>query len=418
MELNKFDDTFRYNQLYNRVLVLRILAIGDTANNAYMMSQIVFKTHMDIINFPRIGAAKLTYSGNVRFFKSHLISDQVKEINHIKSDYDLCFVSSWEGARVAYLANLNYIFFFVGGDILEQPFIKNARTSYLNEPIHQKSFFERWFLKQVLQSAIACVTYGGKDFLEKLKKFHSNVYRMDMIPVDPIFFKKHFPINKEKKKFTFLSPQRFGPQKGSDIIWEAVELTKSDFIILQLDWFDKRNLEEKRIGEKLRKTKSEKIKFIPMIPWNEMPSYYTWADAVMGQMRFRHGGIEREAVLCGTPVLNYNDINETYLINNQECVSNFLPNSNDPKDLAKIIDKVVEDEKFRKELHKNELEFVLRLTDPKIIGEYWDDIFEKVFNICHNINRNQSFGELKIWNFVTKVMENLIYKKKWKYKEI
>ena len=397
-------------------MILRILAIGDTANNAYMLSQIVKKSQIDVINFPRIGGAKLSYTDNVRFFESHLISKQVEKINEIKSNYDLCFVSSWEGARVAFLANVNYVFFFVGGNIYEQPFIKNSRTTYLKEPIHKKNFFERWFLKEVLNSAIACVTYGGVSFVNKLKKFHPNVYRMDMIPVDQIFFQKHNPVNKEKKKFTFLSPQRQGLEKGMDIIWKAVELAKSDFLILQVDWFDKRNSEEKMIAEKFRKNKPDKIQFIPMIPWNEIPNYYTWADAVMGQMRFRHGGIEREAVLCGTPVLNYNDSNETYLINNQECVSNFLPNSNNPKELAKIIDKVVEDEKFRKELHKNELEFVLKLTDSKIIGEFWDKIFEEVFHKCNNIYRKESVSKLKILNFLSRIMENLIYKKKWRYK--
>ena len=154
---------------------------------------------IDIINFPRVGDAKYTYADNVQFFESHLISKQVKKINEIKSNYDLCFVCSWEGARVAFLSNLNYIFFFVGSSIYQQPFIKNARTSYLKDPIHKKNFFERWFLKQVLNSAISCVTYGGKRFENQFKKFHSNVYRMDMFPMDEMFLKKHIPINKDKK---------------------------------------------------------------------------------------------------------------------------------------------------------------------------------------------------------------------------
>lgn len=397
-------------------MVLRILAIGDTANNAYILSKIIRKSYIDIINFPRIGAAKFTYTNNVEFFDSHLISNQVKKINDIKTNYDLCFVTSWEGARVAYLANVNYVFFFVGSSIYEQPFIKNALTSYLKEPIYKKNFFERWFLKQVLNSAVASVTYGGKNFVDKLKKFHPNVYRMDMVPVNEIFFKEHKPINKIKKKFTFLSPQRQGLEKGMDVIWKAIELTKSDFVMLQVDWFDKRTAEERIIAEKFRKNKPEKIEFIPMIQWEEMPNYYSWADAIMGQMRFRHGGIEREAVLCGTPVLNYSDKNETYLINNQECISEFLPNSKNPKKLAEFIDKIVEDEKFRKELHKRELEFVIKLTDPDIIGELWDKIFEEIHENHDKIYRKNSSFQLKIMNSLTKTMENLIYKKRWRYK--
>ncbi len=396
---------------------MRILAIGDTANNAYMLSKIVPNSKIDIINFPRIGAAKFTYTDNVEFFKSHLISEQVNKINEIKIKYDLCFVSSWEGARVAFLANVNYVFFFVGGSVKEQPFIKNARTPYLKEPIHNKNKFERWFLKQVLNSATSCVTYGGKKFVNQLKKYHSSVYRMDMISVDEVFFKKHLPINKERKKFTFLSPQRQGLGKGMDVIWKAVELSKSDFEILQVEWFDRRTSEENKIADEYIKNKPEKIKFIPMIKWDEIPNYYVWADAVMGQMRFRHGSIEREAVLCGTPVLNYNDNNETYLINNEECNAKFLPNSKDPQELALIIDKIVTDEKFRNKLLEDELEFVKRLTDPNVIGMIWDKMFEEIHEKINNVNRKNSFIKSKFLNFMTKILENLIYKKRWRYKQ-
>jgi len=398
-------------------MVLKILAIGDTANNAYMLSKIVFNSKIDIINFPRIGAAKFTYADNVEFFESHLISEQVNKINEIKPKYDLCFVSSWEGARVAFLANVNYVFFFVGGSADEQPFIKNAQTSYLKEPIHKKNFFERWFLKQALDSATSCVTYGGKKFVNQLKKYHPDVYRMDMIPVNEIFFKKHLPINKEKQKFTFLSPQRQGLEKGMDVIWKAVELSKSNFEILQVEWFDRRTPEENKIADEYIKNKPQKIKFIPMILWKEIPNYYVWADAVIGQMRFRHGGIEREAVLCRTPVLNYNDKNETYLINNEECIANFLPNSKDPKELAQIIDRIVDDEKFRKELLDKELEFVTKLTDPKIIGTTWDGMFEEIYEKINCTHRKNSIIKSKFLNFLTKIMENLIYKKRWRYKQ-
>ena len=76
-------------------MVLKILAIGDTANNAYLLRKIVKKSKIDIINFPRVGDAKYTYADNVQFFESHLISKQVKKINEIKSNYNLCFVCSW-----------------------------------------------------------------------------------------------------------------------------------------------------------------------------------------------------------------------------------------------------------------------------------------------------------------------------------
>lgn len=392
------------------------MAIGDTANNAFLLKKIVKNIEIDIINFPRIGNAKFTYADDVQFFESHLLSKQIKKINEIKSKYDLCFVCSWEGARVAFLSNLNYVFFFTGSSADQQPFIKNAQTSYLKEPIHKKNFFERWFLKQVLTSAKACVTYGGEPFVNQLKKFHSNVYRMDMFPMDEMFLKKHTPINKEKQKFTFLSPQRQGLEKGMDIIWKAIELSKSDFVILQVDWFDRRTSEESRIADEYIKNKPEKMKFIPIIKWEEISRYYTWADAVMGQMRWRHGSIEREAVICGTPVLNYCDINETYLIDGIEHISGFLPRSNDPKELAKIIDKIVEDKYFGIQLQENELEFVNKLTNQEKIVLFWERIFEENYIKLNSIHRKRL--NLKILNLISYIMENLIYKKKWNYKKV
>jgi len=398
-------------------MTLRILAIGDTANNAYLLSKIVKKSKIDIINFPRIGAAKYTYANNIQFFESYLISKQVKKIKKIKSNYDLCFVSSWEGARIAFLANLNYVFFFVGGNVYEQPFIKNAKTSYLKEPIHKKKFFERWFLKQVLNNAVSCGTWGGSKFVNELKKFHSNVFRMDMLPVDENLFKKTKTIKKNKTKFTFLSPQRQGLEKGMDIIWKALDLTKSDFEILQVDWFDERTLEEKEISRKFRENLPKKMKLIPMIKWEDMPSYYSWADAVMGQMRFRHGAIEREAIICGTPVLQYGDSEEKFLIGDKEYEAKFLPKSRDPNILANTIDKLVNDGKFRDQLYAEELEFVKMLTNSELIGSKWDDIFEHLHKKHKKIDNPNSKLIIFLMNLSSKFFEKVIYKKKWKYKE-
>ena len=61
------------------------------------------------------------------------------------------------------------------------------------------------------------------------------------------------PINRNKNKFTFLSAQKFGLEKGFDIICEALKICKSDFEVLQVEWFTQRTPEEKEINEKLLK---------------------------------------------------------------------------------------------------------------------------------------------------------------------
>ena len=139
-------------------MTIRILAIGDTANNIAVLKKFVQKSKIHLINFPRKGAAVFTYVDDIDFFDSLKISKQVKKINKIKENFDLCIVMSWAGARIAYLADLNYIMYFVGGDIVTPPFVKNAGLNYLNEPIRTLNFVERRFYRNVFDNAIACVT--------------------------------------------------------------------------------------------------------------------------------------------------------------------------------------------------------------------------------------------------------------------
>ena len=56
---------------------------------------------------------------------------------------------SWAAARVAYLAGINYIMYFVGGDIMTPPFLKNAKLSYAKEASTNLNYFERNFYKKV-----------------------------------------------------------------------------------------------------------------------------------------------------------------------------------------------------------------------------------------------------------------------------
>ena len=396
---------------------LKVLAIGDTANNLFVLSKYEQKSHIHLINFPRLGAAVETYADNVEFFDSLKISEQVKKINSIKSRFDICICNSWEGARIAYLANLNYIIYFVGEDIHVAPFVKNARVSYLEKPIHSKNYIERRFLRAVFDNAIACVTYGGKQYLRELKKLRKDAIRMDIVPVDTeIFHEKVEPIPLEKKKFTFLSPQRQGLVKGIDVLWKALPLCNSDFEVLQVNWFDKRTHDEEKINRKFFENKPKQVKLIPMIKREDVPMYYAFADAILGQMGElgRNGAIEREAVFCKTPVLHYADPKATYLIDGEEIVAPFLPHSRNPKEIAKVIDKVVESREFRDKLLEEEYEFVNKLSNPHKVVTEWDRLFQSLHEKYKSIHRNSSSTKILIINLIANIAERLVYNRKWK----
>jgi hypothetical protein len=56
-----------------------------------------------------------------------------------------------------------------------------------------------------------------------------------------------------------------GKPKGTDLLWEAIPHCKTDFDVLQVEWFDESTNEELKIKKKLIETKPEKVKFISRI---------------------------------------------------------------------------------------------------------------------------------------------------------
>jgi hypothetical protein len=399
---------------------LRILAIGDLGNNILILKKFSKNLDIHLIDFPRKGVSKITYvSSEQEFFNSLKISQQVKYINKIKKNFDLCMVMSWAGARVAYLAGLNYVMYFTGNDIRTPPFEKNAKEPYLKKSVNNFNWFERKFYRIVFNNALACVTQN-QIFHNHLIKYRRDGIRIDRIPVDTTIFHENVkPAELVKKKFTFFSPQRNGPEKGMELLWKALKLCKQDFEIIMIDWFDDRTEEEKIIIKNLLEKKPNQVKFISLIKREDMPRYYRFADAVLGQMRGGFtSGVEREAVFCHRVVISYSDPDIKYHLDGKIVESPYQPKSKDPKKIAEIIDKVVESEKFRQQLWKDEFEFMNKLSDPNECVKEWEKLFRDLFEKSHTIYRNTSKIKLKIINIFSNLMESLVYSQTMKKKNI
>jgi|LWDU01.1.fsa_nt_gi glycosyltransferase involved in cell wall biosynthesis len=393
---------------------LKILAIGDSTSNIYLMKKFAKNVEIHLIDFPKKGVDKIT-TGNdkIEYFDSLLISKQVKKIKKIKDQYDLCIAVPWAGARVAYLAEINYIMYFVGGDITTPPFSKENKNY---------NFIEKYFYKKILDNAIKCVA-PTDEYFTPLKKYRKDAVRLDRVFVDTeIFNEKIQPIKLKKEKFTFLSVQRFGLEKGIDKIWKAIELCKTDFEVLQVQWFiEDTTVEEfnklSLINQKLVKNKPNKVTFIPLIKREELGKYFIYADAIMGQMRAGvQGGIEREAAYCKKPVICYTDQNKPSVIDGEPVIPPFLPQSNEPEEIAKIIDRVVESKQFREELAQKEYEYVKKISDPKLVSKDWKNIFDKILEKNKILNRKVSILD-KLENFIILTIEK-IYIKKFREKNI
>jgi len=396
-------------------MTLKILAIGDSTSNIYLMKKFAKNIEVHLIDFPKKGVDKTTTGKDgMEYFDSLLISKQVEKIKKIKDKYDLCIAVPWSGARIAYLAGINYIMYFVGGDITNPPFSKDNKNY---------NFFERHFYKKILDNAIACIA-PMDEYYTPLRKYRKDAIRLDRIFVDTeIFNEKIQPIKLKKEKFTFLSAQRFGLGKGIDKIWKAIELCKSDFELLQVKWFieEDTTIEEldglSSINKKLVDEKPDKVRFIPLIKREELGKYFTAVDAVMGQMKGGgQGGIEREAAFCKKPVICYTDPKKPNIIDGEEIIPPFLPKSNEPQEIADIIDKIVESKQFRDNLAEKEYEYVKKLSSPESVSKDWEDIFIKIYEKSKKLDRKLSLLDILVNLIILKIEK--MYIKKFKEKNI
>ena len=390
-------------------MVINILAIGDVGNILATLRKFT-KTKIHIINSPKDDAGLFTYDDSYELFENYKVQDQVKKINEIKNNFDFC-ITMGAGERIAYLADLNYISLYVGRDIDAPRFIKNPTEEYFTEPIHTLNFLERRFYRRVFDSAIAHI--GGRWLLPDLKKYSKNYIRLDRVIIDPTLFNDTIkPIDKKKEKFTFFCPQRLGLGKGTDILWEAIKYCKTDFDIIQVDWRGVSQDQDKKTSLKLRESRPKQVKLIPMIKRNEITKYYAWADAVIGNLRMGYfENIELEAIFCKKPVISYVDKSIQYILENKQLESQFLPTSNEPKEIAKVIDKIVESKEFRDNLLKKEREFVLEIANAEKISQWWDSLFEQMVTKHKSIHRNSSKFALK-FNLMLFLIGNRLYAKK------
>jgi len=369
-------------------MVINVLAIGDTGNIISTMKKFTKNVRIHLINFPKDGAGSFTYD-DVETFENYKVKDQVKKINSIKNNFDIA-ITMGTGERIAYLADLNYITFYVGRDIDAPRFKKNSNEDWSDQPLHNLNFFERKFYWNTFNSAIAHVAYGW--VFEFLKKYTNNGLKMDMEPIDTTIFNPNAPILKqEKKKFTFFSPMRMEKFKGTNLLFDALKFCKTDFEILAVDWFGETTDEEIKFKNELLNNIPSQIRFIPPIKRSEMPSYYRFADAVLGNFYLGiYELVALESVMCGTPVIQYSDKNKEIIVNDKKLVSPFLPISNDPEEIAKIIDRIVDSNEFRTEQFEMQQKFVNKIADPEKCVDWWENLFLNMSKEHKSISKNSS----------------------------
>ena len=360
---------------------LKILIVNDLASTAHSLERYL-DLDVNVIYFTENVVISLVK--NPMFFTSKDFVSQVNQIKELSSKYDLFIPLGWMASAICYLANVNYIMYFVDFYIAPEYRIRKKM------PFIKKYFLSRLF-EDTFQQADQVVA-GGKMNAEILKK-----YRKDAKYVLPFIDREMFNpqakrIDLGENKFTFLCPQRIEEGKGHSFLWDVIRLTQSDFVVLQTDWGAGKYYQDAIIK------KPEKIRIIPKIKREDMPTYYVSSDAVLGQVGLYHlSNIEREGSLCGKAVFAHT----SYKYTDDEPFYNGIK---EPFEMAKYIDRIVEDKNFREELARTQIEWVKKTFDNKQIASDWNKIFEDVIK---NKKTHKSKLEYKIIFKLLSIIEKL-----------
>ena len=185
--------------------------------------------------------------------------------------------------------------------------------------------------------------------------------------------------------------------KRTNLLFDALKICKSDFEIIAVDHFGEATKEEIEFKNKLLANMPKQVKLIQPVKRSEMPRYYTFADAVLGNFYLGMSElVTLESVMCGTPVIQYSDENKEIIVNDEKLKLPFLPHSKNPKEIAKIIDNFVESPQFRIESYNQQLEFVKKTSDPNKCAEWWDNLFENMIKRHKSIMKNSSKFSMKL----------------------
>lgn len=334
---------------------IKVLVVHDSSSAAFIFQKYLL-SDINAIYFSKDDV--ISKVKNPLFFIKCGISSQINQIKELSKEYDVFLCFGWPAAGLCYLAGVKYIIYFVDAYIDPDTRIRK-----------KISFVKRLFLSSLYSDALkfASETVAALPHdAQILKKYRPNSKIIFQLIDVEMFNENVERIKLNETKFTFFSPQRIEPDKGQLILWEAIRKTKSDFVVLQTDWGSG------EYYEKALQLKPDKVKIIPKVPRNKMAQYLRSVDALLGQIsKTSCGSTEREAALCMTPVFCY----APYSFSNNDP---FYRESTEPDKLAKVIDNIVMDENYRKELVKIQNEWVKETFDNKKSIQRWQNIFESV----------------------------------------
>jgi glycosyltransferase involved in cell wall biosynthesis len=363
---------------------LKILYVYDASSQAFI-AQRYLSAEINAIYFSEHNV--ISRVKNPRFFVMNGLVSQINQIKELSKEYTLFLCYSFVPATICYLAGVNYIIYFGDAYIDPQNRIRRKLSSIIKYSFHA-------LCKDALESATETIASNPHD-TQILKKYRPQSKTIVQLVDDEMFNPQVKKIDLGQNKFTFFSPQRIEPDKGQLIMWEAIKLTKSDFVVLQTDYGTGDYYQQ------ALKTKPEKVKIIPLVKRENMPSYFASSDAVLGQIsKTTCGSIEKEAILCRIPVFCYSPF--SFLDDDP-----FYKKSTNPQDIADYIDRMVEDKNFRDELARAQSEWIKKAFDNNKTSQQWQQVFD--YAITKKPNYKIKLKYVILLKLIT-ILERLLHK--------
>ena len=363
---------------------LKILLVHDSASFAFILQKHL-PAYVSAIYYSSHDA--ISQVKDPLFFVKNGIKSQIRQIKELSKKYDVFLCYGWPAAAICYLAGVNYGMVFFDAYIDPEYRIRK-KLSPIKELI----------LQDIYKAVIECTTFavaGLPHDAEILKKYRPDTKIIHQLIDEEMFNQNVKRIDLSQGKFTFFSPQRIEPDKGQLIMWDAIRLAKSDFVVLQTDWGTG------EYYEKALATKPDKVKIIPKVKRENMPNYLASVDALLGQIsKTSVGSTEREAALCNAPVFCY----APYSFSENDPV---YKDSKEPRDIAVYIDRMVTDKNFMDELRKKQGEWVRNTFDNKKTVKQWLEVFEEAAS--KKITYKIKFRHSLVINMIT-IIENILHK--------
>ena len=143
----------------------------------------------------------------------------------------------------------------------------------------------------------------------------------------------------------------------------------------------------------------------------DLSRYFIFADAVIGQVSGLQGSIERQALLCKKPLIHYLDPKYEFNINGKKVKTPFILKSNEPSEIASVIDTIVDSQKIRDKISEDGFDFIQKISNPAKIAKEWDDIFKDYFNKYQKIESTVSNIKISFLRVLYLISNRLHFRK-------